>query len=195
MRALILATLLWPTTTAFAIDKFIALGYASGGTNLATRTSNAGYKLHAGAGFYLSGGIMVPISDTAPHAFELQLGLGYSFTDSGKDDNVVTFSRVPLEAIYYYRNTDNRFRLGWGAIYHVENRVRGKGVHAGVEADVDPAWGWTLSAQKYLSEHQEDAAFAIGLRYNSIRYRSPSFNASADGSALLFTVEGHWLDH
>ncbi len=192
MRALLFAVLLYPSA-AFAVGKFLSLGFAGGGTDLASRTGYAGHDLNAGSGWYFSGGILLPVSDTVPHAFEAQLGIGYFFTDSGKDDNIVSFSRVPLEAIYYYRNTENRFRFGWGAIYHFENRIRGKGVHSAAGADVDPALGWTLSAQKFLRPQSEQAAVVFGVRYNSIRYKSPRFSSPADGSAFLFTVEGQWF--
>ncbi len=175
---------------AFALDKFLSIGFASGGSSLEKLTGNQGYDIDAGAGLSVSGGIIVPVSDTVPHAFEAQLGIGYLFRDQDQEENFVSFSRIPVEGIYYYKNTENRFRLGWGAIYHFENKIRARGAYSTAAGPVDPSLGWALAAQKMIGSKGQ---IALGLRYVGIKYRSSRFSGEADGSGLGLTLEGQFF--
>lgn len=191
MRILSALLFLFVSEMAVGLTPFLAIGYAGGGDRLSALTGQQGYDLSTGAGIYFSAGTIVPVSNTTPHAFELQLGLGYIFTDSGNTENRVSFSRVPAEAIYYYRNTENAFRLGWGALYHFENKISGRGPNSAAATSVDPAWGWTVSAQKVFG-NPGSVGPIFGVRYNSIEYHLTRFRTKADGSSLLFTLESQF---
>lgn len=179
--------LLFLPINASAIGKYVSGGYAFGtGSEMKKLTGGQDYGINAGAGYHIAGGLILVISDTKPHAFELQGGVGYMFTSAGGADNLVTFRRWTSELIYYYRNTDNNFRLGWGGIYHFETEIDAKGINAGAGGKVDPSLGWAVSAQYLLPRG------AIGARYNHITYKSPRFSSDANGGGVLLTVEFHW---
>ncbi len=62
-----------------------------------------------------------------------------------KKDGVVSevsWSRITIEAIYYYHSTFENFRLGWGATYHINGSVSGKGSNETASASVEKAWGF-----------------------------------------------------
>jgi hypothetical protein len=188
-RKLVLVVLLILSLRAFAVNGFFSLGYNSGGgSKLQDSTGGQSYNIDAGSGFLWSGGIVFPVSPTMPHRFEAQLGIGYMVNYSGGKDNEVDWTRVPLEAIYFYHNTREHFRLGWGPIYHMYNHITAKGSNSAAKMDVDNSWGWTFMAEMYAAPPVGKTYATFGLKYNVIQYKSPDFVQNAIGNAILVTL-------
>lgn len=174
---------------ARAISGYMTMGYGRGGTPLADLTGGQDYNTQAGSGFLISGGALFAVSPTIPHRFEAQLGLGYLFQDDARvDENLVSWSRVPVEALYFYHNTREMFRLGWGATYHVRNFIKAKGANASAETSVENAFGWILTAEKIFDSPQNEGRWGLGLRYLWIKYSSRAFSREADGNTLFLTL-------
>lgn len=171
---------------ASALSFYGNIGYGIGGTQLADSTGSQDYRIQAGTGYFLGGGLLLPISPTTPHRFEAQVGLNLLMTGSD-GDNGVTWTRIPLEALYFYRNTNENFRFGYGLTYHVANRVSASGLNSTAEMNVDNAVGWIFSAEKIFATRTEDSG-AIGIRYVDINYRSSSFTKDAKGSAWFLVL-------
>lgn len=179
---------------ALATDRFISAGFGTGGASLSDATGGQNYNIKAGSGIYLLGGAILPVSATTPHRFEAQLGIGFIFEqDYSPKESAVSWSRVPVEAIYFYRNTRELFRLGWGAIYHINNKIEANGANASAATSADHAFGWTLAAEKLIKADESNSLAGIGLKYNFIKYHSSSFTKSANGNALFLTMSGLWL--
>ncbi len=173
-----------------AVSGYLSTGYGRGGTRLSELTGGQDYNTQAGSGLYLTGGALFVLSPTTPHRFELQIGLGYMFQDDAREEeNRISWSRIPIEALYFYRNTREMFRLGWGATYHVGNNISAKGTNAAIETDVDNALGWMISGEKLFSlKADELGVWGIGFRYLWINYKSSSFLRDADGSSWFLTL-------
>jgi hypothetical protein len=186
--ALVLAFLVYPLK-AQAIEAYLSAGYGRGGSQLSHLTGEQNYNIEAGSGLFLIGGAIVPITPTRPHRFESQLGLGYMFQQDKKNEaNRVSWSRIPVEALYMYRNTAALFRLGWGVTYHMAGKISAKGANSGAETGVKNALGWVLAAEKLWSYGEKDSGnWALGLRYVAIKYRLSKFSREANGDTLFVT--------
>ncbi|MES2965414.1 MAG: hypothetical protein V4760_16145 [Bdellovibrionota bacterium] len=174
---------------AHALAGYLSMGYGRGGTHLRDLTGGQNYNTQAGSGLFLTGGALLTVSDTIPHRFEAQLGLGYMFQDDAREElNSTKWSRVPIEALYYYRNTREMFRFGWGATYHVFNRISGKGANLSVTRDVENAFGWVVAGEKLFNEpSKEGQAWGLGLKYVWLNYKSSSFVSDADANTWYLT--------
>jgi hypothetical protein len=189
-RFLVAAAILVIGSHAYAVDGYVSFGYGHGGTQLKDVTGGQDYNTQAGSGLYMVGGVVIPISPTTPHRFEGQLGLGYMFQDDARnEENLVSWSRVPLEALYFYRNTRELFRFGWGITYHVAGKISAKGTNSSAETNVDNALGWVFAAEKLWSPSENTpGTVAFGIRYVSIKYNSSNFSEEADGSTWYLTL-------
>lgn len=175
---------------AQAVSGYLSTGYGRGGTHLSDVTGGQGYNTQAGSGLFMTGGALFALSPTIPHRFEMQLGLGYMFQDDARqEENRVSWSRMPIEALYFYRNTREMFRLGWGATYHVGNKISAKGTNATADSSVDNALGWMVSGEKLFSSKEKSLeGWALGFRYLWIDYKSSSFSKDADGNSWFLTL-------
>ena len=190
MKFFSLVFLLLYSSSAFSLDGYFSVGYGQGGSPLADVTGGQNYDIKAGSGMYLVGGVILPISPTEPHRFELQIGAGYMEDHrSAEFDNSATWSRIPIEAIYFYRNTVENFRIGWGAIYQTNNKITAKGTDVSEAMPVDDANGWTIAAD-YLKRDPDlkNMLTGVGIRYNAIRYRASGFSGDANGESWFVTV-------
>lgn len=188
--ALLLGLLLVGGTTAHAASSFVTIGYGRGGDALADVTGGQNYNTHAGDGLALLGGFIFPVSPTEPHRFEAELAVGYLFQGDARDvGNETSWRRFPIEATYFYRNTTERFRFGWGATYHVANRISASGVNATATTSAENALGWFVTAEKlFVNADASPGFWGIGLRYTSIKYRFGDFSRTVDGSTIWLTL-------
>lgn len=185
MRKLIFWGLLVATSHAYAIGGFYEVYAGAGGSQI-----SSDIKVNAGSGLGFGLGVVHPISNTKPHRFEAQAGISYIFMQNGSDEerNMITWRRVPLDALYFYRNTANHFRVGWGATYHINNHLNGDGTMSGKSFHAENALGWVITAQ-YAPGFVDTTNAAFGLRYVNIKYRADRFSGGViDGSALYATL-------
>lgn len=188
--ALIFFTHVALASDGFTSSSFFTLGYGTGGESLSASSGGQDYNTQAGAGMFFGLGKIFAISPTVPHRFEAQLGMGYLFqSDARNEDNLVSFSRFPIEAIYFYRNTVENFRLGWGSTYHIAGGIRAKGSNESAATSVENAWGFIFTAEKLFLTSVHDA-FSIGIRHTSIRYRLTAFDSVVNGDNWSVTFSG-----
>lgn len=193
MKVILTAALLLASVSANGnIEPVISIAIGEGGDKLSNSTGYQEYGSTAGTGFTVLGGILLPISPTVPHRFEMQFNAGFSVLHhSGGKKGDVLWSRFPLEAIYYYHNKKQNFRLGWGAIYHIENYISANGINSSAETQVDNALGFILAAERTVPESdvKDRPLIAAGFRFTNIKYKANSFSKDADGSSfqLIYT--------
>ncbi|GEM_PF-2440585 len=169
---------------------FLTVGYGHGGDSLSNASGGQDYSTQAGSGLFFVGGLLFPISTTTPHRFEAQIGAGYLFqNDEHSKDDSVSWSRIPIEALYYYHNTRNKFRLAWGATYHIANNIDSRGVNKSAETRAENAWGRILVVEKLWSTETGET-MSIGLRHTSINYRLSAFDKIVNGDAWSVTFTG-----
>tara|TARA_B110001454_G_scaffold219204_1_gene252254 strand:+ start:68832 stop:69404 length:573 start_codon:yes stop_codon:yes gene_type:complete len=182
--------LLLLTNAALASSGFLTFGYGDGGDSLSSASGGQNYRTHAGSGLFFMLGKIITVSPTVPHHFEAQLGIGYLFqNDAREQDSSVSWSRVPIEAIYFYKNTIENFRLGWGSTCHINSSINAKGTNASASTSVENAWGFVLAAEKlWVTETNE--MMSIGLRHTSMNYRLTAFDKVVNGDNLSVTFTG-----
>lgn len=173
--------LLFIANFAFAASGFLTLGYGSGGDSLSASSGGQDYNTKAVSGLYFVGGKIFTVSPTIPHRFEAQFGLGYMFQNDAREQvNAVSWSRIPIEAIYYYNNTVENFRLGWGTTYHINGSVSAKGSNETASTNVENAWGFVVVAEKVWDTSTE-GTMSVGLRHTSMNYRLTAFDKVVNG--------------
>lgn len=174
-----------------AIETVTSLGYGNAGDRIVGILGGPDQDLRVGQGTVFSVGFVQPISATTPHRFEAQVSIGYSYAFAGneKEQNTLSWSRIPLDLLYFYRNTQEDFRFGWGVTHHFLNKITGSGSFAPLTQSVEPAWGWVVTVEKLMKlKHGIGPQYAsLGVRYQSIRYKAAGFAESADASAFLLT--------
>lgn len=173
------------------VSGFWGVSYGYGGTPLTSLVGRDSFNIRAGTGFGGLIGAYYILTPTTPHRFELQTSLGYQYQgDSSDGRGTVDWARVPLELTYFYRNTQEKFRVGYGVIYSIFNRLKGEKENADLTASFKNSWGWSIAIDKILSRGSgvESSGSTIGLKYNRIRYESDRFGSSVDGSVLMVTI-------
>jgi hypothetical protein len=92
----------------------------------------------------------------------------------------IEFTRLPLEALVFYRF--DRARLGGGVTYHLNPELEGSGVVSPLNVKFDDALGFVLQADFLVTDKM-----AIGLRYTSLNYEVEGVAAKAKSDGLGFT--------
>src|ERR1700704_6723443 len=116
-------------------------GFDFGGDTLVTArfTDGSTRSVKANQGFYVGGGASI-LNDAGTLEGELSLSYKMGLVDASNGD--LKFTRLPLEALAFYRWTS--FRLGGGLTYHINPELKGSGVASGVNHSFDNAAGFVL---------------------------------------------------
>jgi hypothetical protein len=149
-------------------DTLLVLHYSDG----SSQDIKAGNGLLAAVG----GGVM--FFDQQPHRLETQLTIGIKYSSMAPTNNAsLSFVRVPIEWLAFYRNEDWHFRVGGGGAWYVSNSLSGGGALEG-EAKFGPALGGIAQADFVWS------AFAVGLRYTLLQLRADGAAESANANSF-----------
>jgi hypothetical protein len=149
-------------------DTLLTLHY-SDGSSQDIKASN-GVRIAAGAG--------AMFFDQQPHRLETQLTLGVKYSSMQPTNNAsLSFVRVPVELLAFYRNEDWHFRVGGGAAWYVSNSLSGGGALNG-NVDFDPGLGAIVQADFVWG------ALAVGLRYTRLTLHDSDLGLSANASSV-----------
>ena len=179
-KSLLLAALSAPVAShAMDVRPFFTAGYDFGGDTLVnvTFTDGSTDSLKANEGFYFGGGASI-LTDSK--RYEIELSLAYKFSKINASNGDVEFTRLPLEALVFYRF--DRARLGGGLTYHLNPKLEGSGVATPLNLKFDDALGFVLQADFLATEKM-----AIGLRYTNLEYEVEGAAAKAKSNGLGFT--------
>jgi outer membrane protein with beta-barrel domain len=157
-------------------------GYDTGGDTLVTAvfTDGSTKTIKANEGLYLGGGVsIVPASSD----LEIEVSLSYKFQTITAANGDIDFTRIPLDALVFYRFP--KARLGGGLTYHMNPKVKGSGVVGGLNVKFDDALGLVLQADYRITEKM-----AVGARYTSIEYEASGTSATAksNGLGIVFSM-------
>lgn len=168
----------WPAH-AGELQGLAKTGLDFGGDELQTVTFVDGSteSIKANEGFYLAGGIGYVSSDLT---VESQLTLGWKYTSITGSNGDLSFTRYPLEALAFYAGES--FRLGGGLTYHLNPKLDGGGVLAGMGRDLDNALGLLAQVDYRLGD-----SLAVGARYTFLEYARDGGDVRADGFGLTLT--------
>ena len=111
------------------------------------------------------------------------LTIGVKYSTMQRTDNAdLTFLRVPIELLAFYRNDRLHFRVGGGPALYLGNSVKGSGAASDLDITFDPAFAGIAEADFITG------GFFAGLRYTALRLHtttpSASFSANSIGVSL-----------
>ena len=157
------------------------LGYDAGGDTMVTAlfTNGSQDNIKANEGLYIGGGVSIVSDDKK---LETELTLSYKFQTITASNGDVTWTRVPLEGLVFYRFP--QVRVGGGLTYHLNPTLSGSGLASGIDTSYDDALGTVLQADWRLTERMN-----IGLRYTQIDYKlsNPSATVKSNGVGIVFS--------
>jgi hypothetical protein len=165
---------------ALDISPVIKGGYDTGGDTLINVifTDGSTESIKANEGFYFGGGVSILNDDGT---LEAELTVAYKAEIINASNGKLKFTRIPLEALGFYRWP--KFRLGGGLTYHMDASLDGSGVASPVNRNYDDAAGFVLQGDYLVNQK-----FSIGLRYTSIEYKQTNTGAKFKGDGVGFTV-------
>jgi hypothetical protein len=152
-------------------DTMVSVAFTNGDTE----------KVRANEGFYLGGG--ATILDEARN-MEYHVTLAYKFALVDADNGDIEWSRIPLEALVFYRFP--RARVGGGLTYHINPKLEGSGVVGGLDIEFKNALGLVLQADWLITRK-----IALGGRFTFLEYDAEgAFTGSAksNGVGLTFSI-------
>ena len=135
--------------------------------------------IKANEGFYLGGGLAV-IDDA--RNLEYHLTLAYKIAVMSAENGDLEFTRVPLEALVFYRFP--KVRVGGGLTYHLNPELEGSGVASAVDVKFKNALGFVLQADYLIWR-----GLAAGVRYTFLEYEAKGdATGTAKSNGLGLTV-------
>ena len=162
------------------IRPLIKAGFDLAGDTMVTVTFTNGdtQKVRANEGFYLGGG--AAILDEARH-LEYHVTLAYKFAVIDADNGDIEWTRIPLEALVFYRFP--RARVGGGLTYHINPKLEGSGVVGGLDVEFKNALGLVLQADWLITRN-----IALGGRFTFLEYDAEgAFTGSANSNGVGVT--------
>jgi Outer membrane protein beta-barrel domain len=161
----------------------IKAGFDLGGDTLVTAQflDGSSKKIEANEGAYLGGGVAI-INRAKDWEYHLTLAYKYALIDADNGD--VEWTRIPLEALAFYRF--QRVRVGGGLAYHLSPELDGSGAASNVDVKFKDALGAIVQVDWRITEK-----IALGGRYTALKYeaKSPaSGSAKTNGIGLAFSM-------
>jgi len=184
-RAILLALLCVALRVEGAeIRPLIKAGGDFGGDTMVTVAFDDGdtQKIRANQGFYIGGGAAI-IDAERNMEYHLSAAIKFYFVDADNGD--VEWTRVPLEALAFYRL--QHVRLGGGLTYHVNPRLEGSGFATPLDIKFKNPLGVVLQADWRATE-----SLGLGVRYTFLEYEAKgnfagTAKASGFGLAASYT--------
>ena len=162
------------------IRPLIKAGVDFGGETMVTAVFTNGdtQEINANEGFYLGGG--AAIIDDARN-MEYHVTLAYKFAVINGANGDIDWTRIPLEALVFYRFPN--VRVGAGLTYHMNPQLDGSGVVGGLDVEFKDALGAVLQVDWRISR-----TIALGGRYTLLEYDAKgAFSGSAKSNGLGIT--------
>jgi hypothetical protein len=168
---------------AAEIRPLIKAGFDAGGDTLVTVrfTNGDTQNVRGNEGFYFGGG--AAIIDDARN-MEYHVTLAYKFALIDADNGDIEWTRVPLEALAFYRFP--RVRVGGGLTYHINPSLEGSGVAGGLDIQFKNALGVVLQADWLITK-----TIALGGRYTMLEYDAKgafSGSGKSNGFGVTFSM-------
>jgi hypothetical protein len=190
LLAVSLSAALAAPTLAHAVDVqgILRSGLDFGGEKIVTVPTTDGNKsLNSNQGLYLGGGVAILDED---RNFELDVTLAFKFALIHGTDFDVTWTRLPLDVLAFYRF--EHVRLGGGLTYVINPRVEGSEAASTVDTKFKNALGGVVQVDWLITRN-----IATGLRYTFVKYEvesaaNPAFvpangRAKANGVGVTFS--------
>jgi hypothetical protein len=151
-------------------------------------TDNSTQNIRAGNGVTIDAGGGAIFFGPQQHRLETVLTIGLKYSTMQATQNAdLSFVRVPVELLAFYRNDDLHFRVGGGTALYLVNSLSGSGAASNLNATFDPAFAGIVEADFIWK------GFFAGLRYTALSLHTPS--ASVDFAANSIGVSLGYFYH
>lgn len=180
---------------AMEVRGIVKAGFEFGGDNLSAVPASAvgPEKIKANAGLMYGGG--VAFTNDA-RTFAVETTIGSKSQEYNGSVQKYEFSRTPLDVLAFYifppgEWRQPRFRLGVGATYHINPRLKERGDVATRTTDFDNALGFVAQADVLFVFARGRAGINFGLRYTNINYE-PDGLPSIKGEGVGVFIGGRF---
>ena len=168
---------------ALEIRPLIKAGVDFGGETIVTAefTNGDTQEINANEGFYLGAGAAI-LDDARNLEYHLTIAYKFAVIEGGNGD--IDWTRVPLEALVFYRFRS--VRVGGGLTYHLSPQLEGSGVVGGLDVDFKDALGAVLQVDWRIS-----TTIALGGRYTLLEYEAKgasSGSTKSNGVGITFSM-------
>jgi outer membrane receptor protein involved in Fe transport len=165
------------------VRPIIKAGIDTGGDTVVTANFIGGdsERVRANEGAFVGGG-MSWVDDSGNLEVEIALTYKFALVDANNGD--IEFTRVPLDAMLFYRTTN--FRFGGGLTYHINPKIQGDGIVGGLDIQLKDALGLLLQADWRITQK-----INLGLRYTYVEYKAEgnfTGTAKSDGMGVVFSM-------
>jgi hypothetical protein len=160
------------------------IGYDGGGDALVTVVFTDGTRenIKSNEGFYLGGGVSLITDDKS---VETEISLSYKFEEITASNGDVTWSRLPLDVLAFYRWS--KVRAGAGATYHINPELDGSGVASGLNGSFENSLGFVIQADWRITENMN-----LGARYTMLDYEVSGSNTKVDATGIGVVFSGNF---
>jgi hypothetical protein len=148
--------------------------FNAGADTLATLRFSDGstQDIKGGNGILLSAGGGAIFFEGQPHRLETVMGVGVKFSSMQPTQNAdLSFVRIPIELLAFYRNDDAHFRVGAGGAWSPYSSLSGSGAASNLQIDFKPGLAEIVQAD-----------FLWGRGYLGVRYTHLNYTVSGSGA-------------
>ena len=185
IRALLLVLGIAGATATQAADvrPMAKIGIDFGGETLSTVvfSNGASQSIKSNEGLFIGGGVSIL---NEARNIETEISLTYKIAVISASNGELEWTRVPLDALVFYRIP--KFRFGGGLTYHMNPEVSGSGAASNINLKFDDALGLLLQAD-WLIMDKRSLSMALGVRYTNIEYKLQGTSTTANTSGLGIT--------
>ena len=163
----------------------VGADFNAGADTLATLMFTDGSKqdIKAGNGILLSLGGGAIFFEGQPHRLETVLDIGVKFSTMQPSQNAdLSFVRIPIDLLAFYRNDDLHFRVGGGGAFYPYSKLSGSGAASNLQADFKPGLAGIVQADILWGRGY------LGVRYTHLNYSVSGSDATAAAHSIGVTL-------
>jgi hypothetical protein len=163
----------------------LAVDLNAGADTLATLhfTDGSTQDIKAGNGLLLTLGGGVILFEQQRHRLEALLDVGLKYSTMQPSQNAdLSFVRIPIELLAFYRNDDAHLRVGAGGAYYAYSSLSGSGAASNLQLDLKPGLGGIVEADFLWGR------LSLGVRYTHLSYGVSGSSVTAAANSLGFVL-------
>jgi hypothetical protein len=167
--------------TTFEAGGALVGDFNAGGDTLAVLhfADSSTQEITAGQGLIFAAGAGAIFFDEGPHRLETLLNFGLKYSTMQPTSNAdLSFVRLPIELLAFYRNDALHFRVGGGASWYVFGSLSGSGAASNLNVDFKPSLGGIVESDFIWN------AFSLGIRYTKLTLRPKDIDASLSANTI-----------
>jgi hypothetical protein len=163
----------------------VGTDFNAGADTLATLRFSDGstQDIKGGNGLVLALGGGAIFFEGQPHRLETVLDVGVKFSTMQPAQNAdLSFVRIPVELLAFYRNDDAHFRVGGGGAWYPYSSLSGSGAASNLQVDFKPGLAGIVQADFLWGRGY------VGLRYTHLTYTVSGSDVTPAASSIGVTL-------